>query len=55
MPSDEFEVIGDTTTKIGDVFEVPLEAKTKRYFQYVANDQSQLGADVIRVFTKAYN
>jgi len=39
---------------IGDIFEVPLDTETKRYFQYIANDQSQLGADVIRIFTKVY-
>ena len=40
--------------KVGDVFEVPLDVRTKKYFQYIANDRSQLGADVIRAFTKLY-
>ena len=40
--------------KIGDVFEVPLEGKTKKYFQYVANDLTQLNSDVIRAFKTTY-
>jgi hypothetical protein len=40
--------------RIGDVFSVPLDKDTKKYFQYVANDESQLGSDVIRAFGKAY-
>jgi hypothetical protein len=41
-------------TKIGNVFAVPLDDGTKRYFQYVANDLTQLNSDVIRAFNKAY-
>jgi len=40
--------------KIGDVFSVPLDASTKKHFQYVANDLTQLNSDVIRAFKKIY-
>ena len=42
-------------TKIGDVFSVAIDAKTKKYFQWVANDSKQLGSNVIRVFKKRYS
>ena len=42
-------------TRIGDVFEVTLDKETKKYFQYIANDRSQLNADVIRAFTRSYH
>jgi hypothetical protein len=42
------------TTRIGDVFSVNLDERTKKYFQYVANDVTQLNSDVIRAFKKAY-
>lgn len=42
------------TTKIGDVFSVDLDQNTKKYFQYVANDFTQLNSDVIRAFRKPY-
>lgn len=41
-------------TKIGDIFAVSIDEKTTKYFQYVANDLSQLNSDVIRVFRQAY-
>lgn len=41
-------------TKIGDVFLAKLDDKTKKYFQYIANDFTQLNSDVIRVFKKEY-
>jgi hypothetical protein len=41
-------------TKIGDVFSVPLEGLGKKYFQYIANDLTQLNSDVIRAFVKTY-
>jgi len=43
-----------TIIKVGDVFSVPLDASTKRYFQYIANDQTQLDSDVIRAFKLAH-
>lgn len=41
-------------TKIGNVFSVKLDDNNKKYFQYVANDLTQLNSDVIRVFKKTY-
>ncbi|WP_434148432.1 Imm26 family immunity protein [Methylocaldum gracile subsp. desertum] len=41
-------------TKIGDVFSVKLDDHNKGYFQYVANDLTQLNSDVVRVFKKTY-
>ncbi len=41
--------------QIGDLFEVRTDALAKRYFQYIADDASQLGSDVLRVFRDAYN
>src|SRR5471030_634572 len=41
-------------TKIGDVFSVRLDDNNKKYFQYVANDLTQLNSDVIRAFKKAH-
>lgn len=41
-------------TKIGDVFAVQLNEHTVKYFQYIANDLTQLNSDVIRAFEKAY-
>jgi len=41
-------------TKIGDIFFVELEAGRKKYFQYIANDLTQLNSDVIRVFKQEY-
>lgn len=43
------------TTKIGDVFSAQIDSRTKKYFQYIANDLTQLNSDVIRVFKKAYS
>lgn len=40
---------------IGDVFEVRLDSSTKRFFHYIANDESQLHSHVVRVFRKSYN
>ena len=42
-------------TKIGDIFRVDLDNKTKRYFQYVAIDETMLGGSVIRVFKRKYD
>lgn len=41
-------------TKIGDVFCVKLDDNNKKYFQYVANDLTQLNSDVIKAFKKTY-
>jgi len=41
-------------TKIGDVFLVKLDDNTKKYFQYIANDLTQLNADLIKAFKKSY-
>lgn len=41
-------------TKIGDIFYVMLENGNKVFFQYIANDLTQLNSDVIRVFKKEY-
>ena len=43
-----------TNTKIGDVFEVKLDDNSKKHFQYIANDLTQLNSDVIRAFKKRY-
>lgn len=43
-----------TYTNLGDVFFVKLDDVSKKYFQYVTNDLSQLNSDVIRVFEKIY-
>jgi len=42
-------------TRIGDLFSVKIDEQSRRYFQYVANDLSQLNADVIRAFTRSYS
>jgi len=41
-------------TKIGDVFCAEIDGEFKAYFQYVANDLTQLNSSVIRVFKKRY-
>lgn len=41
-------------TKVGDVFEVKLNG-SKKFFQYIANDLTQLNSDVIRAFKKKYS
>jgi len=41
-------------TKIGDIFSVALNNGNQRFFQYIANDYSQLNSSVIRVFKKEY-
>ena len=42
------------STKIGDVFSVKIDANSKKYFQLIAFDLTQLNSDVIRAFKKAY-
>ena len=41
-------------TKIGDIFSVNINKKSKKYMQYIANDITQLNSDVIRAFKKTY-
>ncbi len=41
-------------TKIGDVFSVKIDANSKKYFQYIISDLTQLNSDVIRVFKKVF-
>lgn len=41
-------------TKIGDIFEVPLDDESKKFIQYIANDQTQLNSSVIRAFKTKY-
>ena len=41
-------------TKIGDIFCVEIDNEYKCFFQYVANDMSQLNSSVIRVFSRRY-
>jgi hypothetical protein len=36
--------------KMGDIFSVIIDNSTKKYFQYVANDLTQLNSNVIRAF-----
>ena len=42
-------------TKIGDIFSVKIDCDNTQYFQYVANDLTQLNSSVIRVFEKWYS
>jgi hypothetical protein len=41
-------------TKIGDVFSVRVDENNKKFFQYIANDLTQLNSDVIRAFKEVY-
>jgi hypothetical protein len=41
-------------TKIGDVFSVKINDQSKKYFQLIAFDLTQLNSDVIRAFKKIY-
>ena len=43
------------STKIGDIFCVHINENTKRYFQYIISDFTQLNSDVIRGFKRAYS
>lgn len=42
-------------TKIGDIFEARLKNGDRRYFQYVANDLTQLNSSVIRAFKARFD
>lgn len=41
-------------TKIGDLFSVEIDEKQVKFFQYIANDLTQLNSSVIRAFKKIY-
>jgi hypothetical protein len=41
-------------TKIGDIFLVKVDNNTKKYFQLIAFDVTQLNSDVIRAFKTSY-
>lgn len=41
-------------TKIGDIFSVKIDDGSKKYFQLIAFDLTQLNSDVIRAFKKTY-
>ena len=41
-------------TKIGNIFGAEIDSEYKVYFQYIANDMSQLNSPVIRVFKRRY-
>ena len=40
--------------RIGDVFEVTLDASSNGYFQYISDDLTQLNSYVVRVFRESY-
>ena len=42
-------------TRIGNVFCARLNKNRKKYFQYVANDMTQLNSDVVRAFKRSYS
>jgi hypothetical protein len=42
------------STKIGDVFFVKIDENSKKYFQLIAFDLTQLNSDVIRAFKTVY-
>lgn len=39
-------------TKVGDIFAVAVDGQSKKYFQYVGNDKTQLNSDIIRAFKR---
>jgi hypothetical protein len=41
-------------TKIGDIFSVKINEKSKKFFQLIAFDLTQLNSDVIRAFKTEY-
>ncbi len=42
-------------TFIGDIFVVKISDEESKYFQYIANDMSQLNSSVIRAFKTGYS
>lgn len=47
-------MIKRVNTKIGNVFSVNINDTTKKYFQLIAFDLTQLNSDVIRAFKTEY-
>jgi len=43
-----------TKTAIGDVFSTQLNEESKKFFQYIVSDLTQLNSDVIRAFKRIY-
>lgn len=43
-----------SNTKIGDIFSARIDDGSKKYFQLIAFDLTQLNSDVIRAFKKIY-
>ena len=41
-------------TRIGNIFSIEIDGEYKCYFQYIANDKTQLNSSVIRMFKKRY-
>lgn len=41
-------------TKLGDIFWVKIDNNSKKYFQFIVSDITQLNSDVIRAFKKVY-
>lgn len=46
--------MASANTKIGDVFSVKLDDSSKKYFQLIAFDLTQLNSDVVRAFKTEY-
>jgi len=46
--------MASASTKIGDVFSVKIDDSSKKHFQYIISDLTQLNSDVIRAFKKIY-
>jgi hypothetical protein len=44
-----------TTIRIGDIYSVKMDGNTKKYFQFVAVDFTQLNSAVIRAFKTIYS
>lgn len=40
--------------KIGDVFAAKLDDDSRKYIQYMGNDSTELGSDVIKAFKRVY-
>jgi len=40
---------------VGDLFEVQLDQSSVRFFQYIADDATQLSSQVVRVFRETYS